>query len=450
MTGRFSYDRNFYDKLGRLMAPIAVQTFLLAAVGASDAAMLGRVSQEAMSGVFLATQVSFVHSLFMEALVFGATVLNAQYWGKGDRGTVQKVFCLILRYAFGISLLFTLAAAFVPETLMRIFTPEAALIKEGADYLRVVSLSYLLTGISQCYLCTMKTSDRAGRSAVISGFSVFVNIGLNAVLIFGLLGFPAMGARGAALATVLTRALELVLVLSDSFQKHHIRPGLSGLLRPDPVLEKDFWHYGLPILANEMVWGGATTVYSIIIGHLGADATAANSIAGVVKNLAVCLCRGIGNGGGILLGNVLGAGKLDLAKVYGRRLSILSIVCGIFTAALILLCSPFLISFMVLTETAEHYLQMMLIICAFNMIAVSVNVTVVVGIFNSGGDTRFDAVSVFFSMWLFSIPLALAAAFWWDWPVLVVYLILSLDEVVRLPWVYRHYKKYKWIHNLTR
>lgn len=450
MRNFVSFDREFYHKLGRLMLPISLQTLLLATVGASDAAMLGKVSQNAMAGVSLATQIAFVHSLFMETLVFGATVLNAQYWGKGDRKTLEKVFSLILRYSVIISLLFTLAAFLVPETLMRIFTPEEALIAEGISYLRIVSLSYLLTGISQCYLCSMKTSDRAATSAVISGISVFVNIGLNAIFIFGLLGAPAMGAAGAALATTLTRALELILVLADSFFKDHIRPDLRGLIHGDRTLEKDFWHYSFPIFINEMVWGGGTTIYSIIMGHLGGDATAANSIASVVKNLTVCLCRGIGSGGGILLGNIMGAGKLDLAKVYGRKLCILSIFCGFVTAAIIILCGPFLLSFMVLTETAQQYLIGMLYICALNMMGASINVTVVVGIFNSGGDTRFDAISVFLSMWLFSIPLALASAYWWDLPVLVTYFILSMDEVIRLPWVYRHYKKYKWIRNITR
>ena len=450
MRSPISFDREFYQKLGRLMLPISLQTLLLAAVGASDAAMLGKVSQNAMAGVSLATQIAFVHSLFLEAFVFGATVLSAQYWGKGDRGTVKKIFCLILRYAAGISLLFTLAAAAIPEALMRIFTSEEPLIREGASYLRVVSLSYLLTGISQCYLCAMKTSDRAFTSAVISGIAVFVNIGLNAIFIFGLLGAPAMGAGGAALATTLTRAFELALVLADSLYKDHIRPSVHSLIRGDRELRRDFWHYSFPIFINEMVWGGGTTIYSIIMGHLGGDATAANSIASVVKNLTVCLCRGIGNGGGILLGNVLGAGRLALAKVYGRRLCILSILCGLVTAGLIILCGPFLLSFMVLTETAQHYLTGMLYVCALNMMGASINITVVVGIFNSGGDTRFDAVSVFLSMWLFAIPLALAAKYLWNLPVLVIYFILSMDEVIRLPWVYRHYKKYKWVQNITR
>lgn len=445
-----SFDREFYHKLGRLMLPISLQTLLLASVGASDAAMLGKVSQNAMAGVSLATQIVFVHSLFLEALVFGATVLSAQYWGKGDRETVKKIFCLILRYAIAISLLFTVAAALMPEVLMRIFTSEDPLIQEGSDYLRIVSLSILFTGISQCYLCAMKTSDRAATSAVISGIAVFVNIGLNAIFIFGLLGAPAMGAKGAALATTLTRAFELFLVLADSLYKDHIRPSFHSLIHADRELSRDFWRYSIPILINEMVWGGGTTIYSIIMGHLGGDATAANSIASVVKNLTVCLCRGIGSGGGILLGNVLGAGKLELAKVYGRRLCILSILCGFVTAGIIILCGPFLLSFMVLTETAQHYLTGMLYVCALNMMGASINITVVVGIFNSGGDTRFDAISVFLSMWLFAIPLALACAYLWDLPVLLVYFILSMDEVIRLPWVYRHYKKYKWVQNITR
>lgn len=440
---KLQYDRTFYRELGSLMLPLAFQNFMLSAVSAGDAAMLGFVSQDAMAAVSLAAQIQFVENLFLSALVCGATIITAQYWGKGDRLTVQRVFSIILRYALLISAAFFLAALLIPESLMAIFTDEPELIRIGGEYIRIASGSYLLTGISQCYLCILKTTGQAKASSVITSSALALDTVLNAVFILGL----SMGARGAALTTVISNAVGLILVLLYA-QRSKIVP--KELTRVIPALEKDFWHYSLPILVNSMVWGIGTTLYSVIIGHLGSDATAANSIASVVKNLMSCLCRGVGSGGEILLASTLGAGKLDDAKVYGRRLSHISILCGIVSGILVLLCGPVISKFMTLTNAARHDLQIMLYICAAYMIPFAINVVVICGVFSAGGDTFFDAYSVAVTMWLVILPLAAAAAFWWKWPPLIVYLILSMDEAVKIPWVYAHYKKYKWVKNITK
>lgn len=447
MSKKVQRDKVFYKQLGNLMIPIAFQNFMLAAVSAGDAAMLGFVNQDAMAAVSLAAQVQFVENLFLSALVCGATILTAQYWGKGDKLTIGHIFSLILRYAMVISAVFFLAALLIPEKLMRIFTSERALISIGSEYIRIASFSYLLTGVSQCYLCIMKTTGHAKESSVISSIALALDTVLNAIFIFGLLGFPVMGVKGAALTTSVSNTVGLILVLGGS-RRMGIRP--QGLFRIIHTLERDFWHYSLPVFLNSLVWGIGTTMYSVIIGHLGSDAAAANSVASVVKNLVSCLCRGMGSGGEILLANTLGAGKLELGKRYGRKLSHLSVLFGIFSGGLVLLCGPAISAFMTLTVTARYDLQIMLYICALYMIPFSINVVVICGVFSAGGDTLFDAYSAAVTMWLFIIPLAAAAAFWWELPALTVYFILSLDEAIKIPWVYAHYKKYKWVNNITK
>lgn len=441
--------RDFYVRLRELALPIAFQQFMLAAVSAGDAAMLGFVSQDALAAVSLATQVQFVENLFLGALVSGATLIMAQYQGKGDRRIVQRVFHLILRYAVGIGLLFFGASLLAPRVLMGIFAEEEALISIGSDYLRLAAPSFLLTGISQCHLCMMRTTGRAKRSAAISSFAMGLDTVLNAIFIFGLLGVPAMGARGAALTTSIARAVELLLVLWDARTVKDVPVQRTLLFRLDPELEREFWYYSFPVLLNHLVWGLGTASYSAVIGHLGGDITAANSIAAVIKNVILCFTRGVANGGGILLASVLGAGELESARVCGRRLSRLSVLCGLCSGALVLLVGPPVSRFMALNDTARYNLRVMLYICAFYLLAQSVNIVVVNGIFHAGGDTRFDAYSVAVTMWLIIIPLASAAAFWWRHPPLTVYFILSMDEAVKIPWVYIHYKKYKWVKNIT-
>ncbi len=439
-----------YALVKELMIPITLQTLMLNAVSFGDTLMLGLVSQESLAAVSLASQVSFVMSLFISTLTGGATVLSAQYIGKKDMDTVEGVLALILRDALLVSLIFFGLAECCPQLLMRVFTGEAEMIGIGAEYLRIAGVSYLFSGFSQCFLCMLKVNDRAKTGTFITTGVVFLDLFLNAIFIFGLFGFPAMGARGAALTTVLSKGVELIAVAAYFRASGVVRVKGRKLLRPDFSLEREFWKYSFPIFLNDMAWGGGVTVYSVIIGHLGTDATAANSIVTVVKNLVICISTGMGSASGILVGRVLGENRLSLGKLYGRRLSRFALLCGFFTAFLVLLCGPFITAFFKTGETTRDFLAWMLVFCAANCIARCINDTVICGIFSAGGDTKFDAQSLLVTMWGIIIPVALCAAFWWKLPVVWVYFILSMDEIIKLPWVYAHYKKYGWVKNITR
>ena len=209
---------------------------------------------------------------------------------------------------------------------MRIFTSEMILIKQGAEYLRVVSLAYLLTGISQIYLCILRNTDCASKSMVISSASVLINIVLNAIFIFGLFGITPLGIKGAALATVVAKIIECVCCFIVSIRKNRVNLRLRYIKKSDCNLKSLFWKYTTPVLGNEAVWGIGFTMYSVIIGRLGSDAISANSIANIVKNIIACFCIGLGSGGGIIVGNELGKGNLDLAKKYGAKLCRLSLI----------------------------------------------------------------------------------------------------------------------------
>lgn len=440
---------DFYKRLFSMVLPIALQNLVTALVGASDALMLGALAQNALSAVSLATQIQFVLNLFYAALTIGTTVLAAQYWGKGDREAVERVLAVALKPSVLISAAFFLAARFCPEFLMRIFTDEETLVGPGASYLRIVSWSYLCTGVSQIYLCIMKNSGRTLRSTIYGSTAVFLNIGLNAVLIFGLLGCPRLEIEGAAAATVTARIAELLLVSLESGRQSDIR--WKFLIDKNRTLRDDFYKYTAPVLVNELVWGCGFTMFSVIMGHLGSDATAANSVANVVKNVVACLCLGIGSGSGIIGGNELGAGNLERAKACGSRLCKTALTAGVLSGSVLLLCSPLLILCAGgLSGQALTYLRGMLLVCAYYLIGKSINSTVIAGIFCAGGDTRFGMLCDAVTMWLIIVPIGMLAAFVWKLPVLAVYFWLSLDEFVKLPAVYRHYKKYGWVKKLTK
>lgn len=440
----------FYSKLFSLVLPIAFQQFMLAAVNASDALMLGLLDQDSLSAVSLAGQVQFVFNLFLAAMTIGASMLAAQYWGKGDRDAVERILALVLKITTPVSLAVFLAAQLCPGLLMRIFTRDEVLIAGGVRYLQVVGLSYLMTGISQIFLCILKNSGQAMKSTVISSFSVVLNIFLNAVFIFGFWIFPEMGIAGAALATVIAKAAELLWLFAESCWEGRIHLRMRYVIHTDPLLRKDFWKYTTPVLANEMVWGCGFTMYSVIMGHLGSDAVAANSIANIVKNLIACFCSGIGNGGGILVGNELGQGNLEKARSYGGRLCRISIVSGIISGLVLLALSPLILPVSNLSDVSAGYLRGMLLICSYYMIGRAVNATTIAGIFCAGGDSRFGLLCDTIVMWVIAVPLGLISAFVLNLPVLAVYFVISLDEMVKLPAVYRHYKKYAWVKDLTR
>ena len=447
MKEKQSYD--FIQKLLTLVIPIAFQQFMLSLVSASDALMLGMLTQDALSAVSLAGQITFVENLFFAAMAIGLSMLAAQYWGKGDKAAVERIFAYVMKITVVVSFLFFIAGFIIPGVLMRIFTNEQNLIEGGRIYLRTVSLAFLLTGISQVCLCILKNTGRAVKSSVISSVSVVVNIILNAIFIFGWLGLPEMGIAGAALATVIARAIEVAWCVIETAKKNSIKLKLYYMMHDDKVLRHDFWKYSFPVLGNEIVWGVGFTMYSVIMGHPGSDAVAANSIAGIVKNLVSCFCLGLGSGAGIMVGNELGAGRLDKAKEYGGRLCRMSVLCGVASGIVMLVLSPLIFAVTNLSVTSNTYLKWMLVMCSCYMVGKSVNGTTIAGIFCAGGDSGFGFLCDTVTMWCITVPLGFLTAFMLKLPVLAVYFIVNLDEIVKLPAVYRHYKKYKWVKDLT-
>ena len=440
----------FYQQLTALVFPIMIQSFMLALVSATDAAMLGIVNQESLSAVSLAGQVQFVLNLFVTGIAAGTGIIAAQYWGKGDPASIEQVIPVALRANLICGVLFTLCAFFAPRWLMLIFTDELPLIELGAAYLRAVSPSYLLCAISQIHLIVLKNTGAAAMSSRISSSAVVLNIVLNAVLIFGLLGFPALRVRGAAFATAIARGVELAWSAWATRRRGVVLVRWDRLFLKERVLAGDFWKYTRPVLAAAMVWGIAYTLYSVIMGHMGTDAVAANSIVSIAKSLLSCLIRGVGGGAGILIGNLLGAGKLEKAREYGGRLTRLAILIGCLSGGLLMLLSPLIVRMVGYGETASHFLQGMLLFCGVNMAFQAVNHVVLDGIFCAGGDSRFDMVGNLGAMWCFSVPVGFLAASWLKLPVLAVYCIVNMDEIVKIPAVYLHYKKYIWLRNITR
>ena len=439
--------RSLRKEIVRLALPIALQQFMTALVGACDAIMLGKLSQDAMSAVSLATQVTFVFNLFMFAFMAGENMFVAQYYGKGDYKGISQVFSLVTKICGCIAVVFLAGSLFFPEQLMRILTNEETLIVLGSEYLRVIGISYVFSGIAQTFLAIMKNCGAVNMSTLINGVMVILNIALNAVFIFGLSGFPKMGIKGAALATVLATVVQFLW--SVGYVLCRIRAVKFSLRSCEKKLFGRFWQKTVPLLINNLAWGIGFSMYSVIMGHLGTDAVAANGIANISKNLVVCFCLGLGNAGSIIVGNRLGADRLQEAKEVGETLTKTAIIAGIVSGLVLIALSPFITKMVDLTPTARGYLQKMLLISSYYIAGKSVNCMTIGGIFAAGGDSKFGMLCDSVTLWCIIVPLGCICAFILKLPVMIVYFVLNLDEIIKLPVVYKHYKKYKWIKNLT-
>lgn len=443
-------NKEFNKKLIRLVLPITLQNFLFALVPVADAMMLVRLEQDAMSAVSLATQVNFVLNLFVFAVTMGVSMLVAQYWGKGDKDSIEQVWGFSQVILLPVGVLFFLAAFLFPETVMRIFTSETAIIRFGAKYLRIVSVSYMLTCVLQVIQVIMKNTGLVKQVTAISCFMVFANIIMNAIFIYGYFGVPAMGVEGAALATTISSFLSLVITIIIQAHHHVVCFRIRYVFRIDSNIRQDFIKYTGPVLGNQITWGIGFTTLTVIMGHLGSDAVAANSIVAVVKDLISCFCFALSSGGSIMVGNELGANRMEQAKEYGSRLCKLALYSGILSGLIIFASTPIVLQVVNLSDRAAFYLKWMLVMCVYYMVGRSMNSTVISGIFCAGGDTKFGFLCDTVTMWGVIIPIGALAAFILKVPVLVVFFILNLDELIKLPVVYRHYKKYLWLRNLTR
>lgn len=443
--------KDFNSQLRTLVLPIIIQNFMLAMVSTTDAIMLGSLSQNAMSSVSLAGQVQFILNLFISGVAIGMGVMVAQYWGKGDKATIEKVVPIALRINMFVGVLFTFAALFLPTWLMGILTNDSQIIATGAEYLTTVAPSYLLCAISQIYLILLKSSGRTKISSQISSIAVIINIVMNALLIFGLGPLPALGVKGAAIATSMARLYELIAGVLESHKEDRIRVHWNHFFASAGAdLNHDFMKYSSPVLLASLVWGIAFSSYSVVLGHMGADAVAANSLTGITRNLMACVAHGFSGGTGVMIGNILGAGEIDKAKAYGNRLVKISAVVGVIICCSLIAISPVIVHFANITDEAKYYLQWMLIIAGFNLAAQSMNTVILDGIACAGGDAAFDMKGNIFAMWCFGVPLSFLAAFVFKWPPMAVYVCASLDEIVKLPFMIKHHYKYVWLKNITR
>lgn len=443
--------KEFLKLVFGLAFPIALQNLINTGVTTADVVMLGRVGESALSSGSLAGQVQFVMNLMIFGLSSGASVLTAQYWGKKDTQTIEKIFCTTLEFSTAAGILFFAAGEFFPEELMHIFSSEDEIIQNGAGYLRIVALGYPLSGFSTCYLYLMRSIERVKIGTAVFGISLIINVILNGVFIFGLAGIPAMGVRGAALATFLARCFEFLAALFYAWKINtQIRLRPRYFLHPDPLLLKDFLILSVPVVLNESFWGAGISAAAAVLGQMGSAAAAANSVVRVIRELVLVMCIGLSAAAAVLIGKAIGAKRQEQAEMYAKRMIALSFGVTFLASAVMFVWRRAIVGAMVLGPEAKEYLEFMLIVLVFYSLAQSINCPIVVGVLRSGGDTRFGLILEASALWGGSVLIGALGAFVFHLPVKAVAFLLMLDEFIKLPFAVWRYHSKVWLKDLTR
>ena len=441
---------DFYRQMFKLAIPIIIQNLLSAAVNSSDVIMLNYVGQSAISAVSLAANYSNILFMVYYGLGTGASLLCAQYFGKKNMQAIHAVEGIALRFSFAISALVALAAFTMPQRMLLLFTSDQELIAIGSSYIRIMGITYLCWGVTEIYLAILRSIGRVTISMTLNMLAFGLNILLNAMFIFGLFGAPKLGVTGVAIATASSRLIQLVACVIVSLLSKDVKLNPAYMFIRSKTLLNDFIHLSLPALGNDLSWSVAFSMYSVILGHLGTEAVAANSLVTVVRNVGSVFCFAIASAGTILLGRVIGQEELEKSKSYASRMLKMTVVAGAVGGVIVLAVTPFVLRFASLNDTAMHYLKYMLLINSYYIMGSAVNTALIAGVFRAGGDTKFGLICDTIDMWVYAVPLGFFAAFVLKLPVLWVYFLLCTDEFVKWPWVIRHYRKREWAKNITR
>ena len=390
-----------------------IQNLIGTLVNIADTVMLGYVSQTAMSASSLANQYTFILFCLYYGMATGTSVLCAQYWGKGDKKTVEKILGLAERISLISSLIFFIISFSMPTTIMRIFTNSPDTIAAGSEYLRVISFSFVFMGFSQVFMSALRSIGKIMLPSVTYVVSLCVNVLCNATFIFGLFGLPKLGVTGVALGTVIARMVEVLICLIYSLNSSAVRFRIKYFFAKSGILFKDFMKIASPAVINDVVWSFASSAFAAILGHIGDDMVAANAVAVMVVNIGAIACRGFANATTI---------RPLILDFYRDKL----------------------------TETAIYYLGIFIIMTTWRLLGEGINTCLICGCFRGGGDSRFGMIIDSIFMWLVAVPLTFLAAYVFKLPPIWIYFIMTLDEFEKMPVVFIHYFRGKWLTNITR
>lgn len=440
----------FYRNLLKLAVPMALQSLLMYSLNMIDTLMIGQLGEIEIASVALGNQVFFVLLLFFYGISTGTAVFTAQYWGKKDIPGIRRAMGLCIVIASCGAILVTLSSVLKPGWILAVFSKDTKVIDLGSDYLRIVCLSYLLSAVSMSFAMVLRSVERPKLPLLVTFISLVLNTALNYLLIFGKLGFPALGVRGAAIATAISRFVEFALLLTIVYWKETPLAGRIGeFLDISSAFARQYFRITIPVVLNEVGWALGFTMYKVVFARMGTEVIAAVNIAENVTNLFLVAVHGTSNACAVMIGKLLGAGEDRKAYNYAVRFSIIGPILGVIIGFVLILISGWVSLLFRVPQSVRNTTHIILILHGLIIPFDIFNWQLIVGILRSGGDTRFSMLMEIGTMWGFGVPLAFVAGLVLHQPVVVVFSLVRSEEIVKFAvGIFRLLSK-KWVRNLT-
>jgi len=448
---KLTKDMSFYKSVLNISIPIALQNLITFSVSMADTVMVGRLGEINLSATAIANHLQFILMILIFGVGGGASVISSQYYGKKDIDSIHKVMAIMYRLCILIGIVFVFIAILIPYQFMNIYTTDKKVILQGIKYLRIISISYIFYAITNCTISVLRSVKTVRISLVVYSISLIVNIFFNWVLIFGKFGISPMGIQGAAIATVMSRLTEftITLIFIIYFEKK-INLKLKELKNLDKEIIRVFKKASTPIILNELFWAIGSTMISIIVGRMGTEVVAGNSINNVTNQFATLFIFGLSSASSVIIGNTIGKGDYEKVKEYANTICILSFIMGILSAIVILILRPIIVNLYNVSDYTKSIAKQIMISTAILSVFKSVSSNIMMGVLRGGGDNKFVFISEMIFMWLVSIPLGFLSAFVLKLPVFIVFLIIKSDEVLKaITGVFRVLRG-KWIVDVTK
>lgn len=444
-------EKSFYKSFLILTFSLALQNLLTYSVNLADNLMLGAYNESAMSGASLCNQIQFLLQMLVVGAGEGAVVLGSQYWGKGNLKPIPHIIGCALRFGVGMAAVLFLLVLFFPAQLLGLLTNEAAVIAQGVDYLQIICFTYIIFTATNILTASLRSIGIVKIGYAISASTLLINTCLNYCLIYGNLGFPELGIRGAAIATLVSRTAELFIVIFYlKFYEHRLNLTLKKLIFIDTSFVRDYTKVSLPVLINQAQWGLAQMVQTGILGHLGAAAIAANSIATIVFQILSVVAYGAASASGIVVGRTIGEGNEHQLHTLVNTLQILFLIIGCVSGLLIFIAREPILLLYQISPQAHTLAKQFMTVLAITTVGTAYQMAVDNGIIRGGGDTSFSAKMNLISMWCIIVPFSAIAAFVIKAPAIVVFFLLKWDQLYKAIPVIHRLHSWKWVRKVTR
>ncbi len=444
-------DKSYWRLLIAYGLPIAFQNLIFNSFSLVDNILVGGLGDANIAAVGVANKLVFIYAVFLFGINSGSNIFSAQFWGKKDIAGVRKVLGLSLIIGLGISVPFTLVGVFAPHLIVDIFSDDPLVIREGAIYLSIVAWTFPIGAVSSAYAIQSRGVGRPKVPLIASAIALTTNGFLDYIMIYGKLGLPAMGVRGAAIATLIAKMLECVIIIGITYgKKYELAAKLSDFKGYTSAFLRRYITPITPVIINELLWSTGVTVYTYFYGVLGTEAVATVQILDVINGIFISLFMGIGNATGAIIGNLIGAEEDDRARVYAKRTLLVGIGLGIFVSILLVLFAPLFLSFFNISASTQIICKITIRVYALYMIPRILNHIIIVGIFRGGGDTVFAAILDVCAPWLIGIPMAYLGVRIFEFPVYYVMAMIQVEELVKNVVGITRVLSGKWLHNLVR